>query len=54
MTRYVQPELGFITSIGNPLFGSGTVDGFWAVRIGASVVWDPVGGHVREGTGVGL
>ncbi len=46
MTPYVQPALGFATSIGTPLFGSGTVDGFWALRLGASVVFDPVTKHV--------
>ncbi len=47
MTPYVQPVLGFITSVGDPLFGFGSVDGFWALRVGASVVWDPGKGKVR-------
>jgi hypothetical protein len=46
MTPYVQPALGFVTSVGTPLFG--VVDGFWALRIGASVVWDPVTRVVRK------
>jgi hypothetical protein len=49
MTPYVQPDLGFVTSIGDPLFGSGRIDGFWALRIGASVVWDPSAKVVRRG-----
>jgi hypothetical protein len=49
MTRYVQPALGFVTSIGTPLFGFGTVEGFWALRVGASVVWDPARKTVRDG-----
>jgi len=44
MTRYVQPVLGFATSVGDPVFGLGAVDGFWAIRFGASVVWDPGAG----------
>jgi len=51
MTPYVQPELGFITSIGDPLFGGGAVDGFWALRIGASVVWDPTMKGLGRGGG---
>jgi hypothetical protein len=52
MTPYVQPALGFVTSIGDPLFGSGTIDGFWGFRIGASIVWDPWSNAVHRGTGV--
>ena len=53
MTPYVQPELGVITSIGTPLFGSGVVDGFWALRIGASIVWDPGAKVVKKGDAAG-
>jgi hypothetical protein len=49
MTPYVQPELGFVTSIGDPLFGGGAVDGFWALRVGASIVWDPSMKALRRG-----
>lgn len=45
MTPYVQPAIGFVTSIGDPLFGFGMVDGFWALRVGATVVWDPTAGR---------
>jgi hypothetical protein len=48
MTPYVQPVIGFVTAIGDPLFGFGSVDGFWAIRIGASIVWDPHAKKVRE------
>jgi len=54
MTPYVQPVLGFVTSAGSPLFGFGTVDGFWALRIGASVVWDPASKRVRTGNDVAV
>ncbi len=47
MTPYVQPTLGFVTSIGTPLFGFGTVDGFWAIRLGATVVWDRAAKKLR-------
>jgi hypothetical protein len=50
MTPYVQPVLGFVTSVGTPLFGA--VDGFWALRFGASIVWDPVRNVVRKGGAV--
>lgn len=49
MTPYVQPMLGFVASLGNPLFGAGVVDGFWALRFGASIVWDPAANVVRRG-----
>ena len=50
MTPYVQPAVGFVTSIGNPFFGNGSVEGFWALRIGASVVWDPSTKNVDRGS----
>jgi hypothetical protein len=40
MTPYVQPALSFVTDLGTPLFGS--VQEWWAVRLGATFVWDPV------------
>jgi hypothetical protein len=39
MTSYVQPALSFVTNAGIPLFGS--VDGWWALRLAATFVWDP-------------
>jgi hypothetical protein len=52
MTPYVQPMVGFVSSIGDPLFGSGTIDSFWAIRIGASIVWDPGTAKVRRSDAV--
>jgi hypothetical protein len=36
---YVQPALSFVTNVGTPLFGA--YDTWWAVRLGATFVWDP-------------
>ena len=52
MTPYVQPMIGFVTSIGDPLFGSGTIDSFWAIRVGASIVWDPRTATVQKSNAV--
>jgi hypothetical protein len=40
MTPYVEPALSFVTNVGKPLFGS--VDTWWALRLAATFVWDPV------------
>jgi hypothetical protein len=39
MTPYVQPALSFVTNVGTTLFGS--VDTWWAIRLAATVIWDP-------------
>ena len=52
MTPYVQPALSFITNLGNPLYapaGSTSVDSWWAIRLAATVVWDPVRQAVKPG-----
>jgi hypothetical protein len=52
MTPYVQPALSFITNLGNPLYapaGSMSVDSWWAIRLAATVVWDPVRLAVKSG-----
>jgi hypothetical protein len=40
MTPYVQPALSVTTNIGTPLYGSS--DQFWALRLAATIVWDPI------------
>jgi hypothetical protein len=49
MTPYVQPALSFVTNVGTPLFGS--VETWWALRLGATVVWDPVKQSLEQGQG---
>ncbi len=49
MTPYVQPALSFVTNVGTPLFDS--VDGWWALRLGATIVWDPARRSMEPGQG---
>ncbi len=50
MTPYVQPALSFVTNIGKPLYAPvGAVDSWWALRLAATVVWDPVRQAVKPG-----
>ena len=50
MTPYVQPALSFVTNLGNPLYAAvGSVDSWWALRLAATVVWDPVRQAVKPG-----
>jgi hypothetical protein len=53
MTPYVQPALSFVTNVGAPLYASvGSVDSWWALRLAATVVWDPVRQAVKPGQDV--
>ncbi len=47
MIPYVQPAVSFVTSLGDPLFAN--YDAWWAVRLAATVVWQPGGTVVGRG-----